>query len=502
MADAPQFTLPPLEEIQAELQTRSLSRFIRDGWPHIDPDPYYHNWHIDAISEHLEAVNRGEITRLLLNFPPRHMKSITVSVGWPAWTWAGSKAYGPYRGPQVRFLAASYAQTLSVRDSVKCRRLIESPWYQQQFGSRFRITSDQNTKIRFDNNKGGYRIATSVEGSATGEGGDIIVIDDPHNAAEIHSVVKRESTVEWWRSTMSTRLNQTTGAFVVVMQRLHERDLSGYVLEQEEGWTHLCLPARYERKHPYVWLGDPRTKEGELLWPERFSEEALSRMEQSMGSYTAAGQLQQRPAPREGGMFQRDWFEIVEAAPADVMWVRYWDLAGTDEVEGGDPAYTSGVLFGKSKSTKVYYVKHVHRVRYSGLKTEQLLRTTASQDGRDVTIGLPQDPGQAGKDQYQRYVRLLSGYHVRRFIEGSEGSKPVRALPLSAQAEARNVKLVRGPWNQAWLDEIELFPNGTFLDQTDATVGAFWVIEKAPPIKLVAPTAVPMAVPAGYRVRD
>lgn len=490
----PEFELPPLDLIQAELQSRSLSRFIKDGWPRIDPDQYTHNWHIDTISEHLEAVNKGQITGgLLLNFPPRHMKSIMVGVGWPAWTWQGSRKDGPYMGPQVRFLAASYAQTLSVRDSVKCRRLIESEWYRQQFPGRFKITSDQNTKVRFDNDKGGYRLATSVDGSATGEGGDLIIIDDPHNAREILSQTKREGVIEWWRSTMSTRRNQTTGVFVVVMQRLHEDDLSGHILTNENGWTHICLPARYEPKHPYVFMKDPRTKEGELLWPLRFGEAALAKMEEDMGPYTAAGQLQQRPAPRKGGLFEEDWFEIVEAAPADVRWASYWDVAAGAEAEG-DSDKSCNVKLGIDPRG-VYYVARSNPMRKGPLDLEKAMKNTATQDGRRVVIGVPQDPGAAGKAMYQHYVRVLNGYDVRKFIEGSEGDKVARAIPLSSQAQAGNVKLVKGAWNRAWLDEVCLFPNSKHDDQMDATSGAYWTLLKGVKGGAVKPAGAPVSNP-------
>ena len=158
--------------IEQELAERSLAEFIRQMWTSIDPSPYVANWHIDAIAEHLEAVNRGEISRLIINIPPRHMKSIAVSVAWPAWTWV-QQATVPLRGPAVRFLYASYAQSLSIRDSVKCRRVIDSPLYQARWGDRFKWVGDQNTKIRFDNDKKGYRLATSVDGALTGEGGDV-----------------------------------------------------------------------------------------------------------------------------------------------------------------------------------------------------------------------------------------------------------------------------------------------------------------------------------------
>ena len=188
--------------IEQELAERSLAEFIRQMWTSIDPSPYVANWHIDAIAEHLEAVNRGEISRLIINIPPRHMKSIAVSVAWPAWTWT-QQATTPLRGPTVRFLYASYAQSLSIRDSVKCRRVIDSPLYQARWGDRFKWVGDQNTKIRFDNDKKGYRIATSVDGALTGEGGDVIVVDDPHNVTEAESVTVRQAALSWWDESMS-----------------------------------------------------------------------------------------------------------------------------------------------------------------------------------------------------------------------------------------------------------------------------------------------------------
>ena len=244
---------------------RSLKEFTKNSWQSIEPNrQFYDNWHIDAISEHLQAVVEGDIKRLIINIPPRHMKSITVAVALPAWTWT--------RDPEKRFLYASYAGSLSIRDSVKCRRLIDSQWYQYYFGDKFNLTSDQNQKQRFENDKTGHRIATSVDGALTGEGGDIIVIDDPHNVREAESSTVREGVLEWWDQAMQTRLNDPkTGAFVLIMQRVHENDLTGHILGNEfNAWDHLCLPARYEKKHPTptrssLGFKDPRREEGELL---------------------------------------------------------------------------------------------------------------------------------------------------------------------------------------------------------------------------------------------
>lgn len=313
-----------LKAIRTEQARRSLSHFSRQAWHVLEPaTPYVHGWHIDAITEHLEAVTNGEIRKLLINMPPRHMKSLLISVFWPVWEWIAH--------PERRWLFSAYAQSLSVRDSLKCRRLIESPWFQERWGGQFQLTSDQNAKTRFDNDKTGYRIATSVDAAATGEGGDRVVVDDPHNAREAMSQAKRESTLIWWDETMSTRLNDPkTGAHVIVMQRLHEKDLSGHILEQG-GYEHLCLPAEYEPEGARVtcigWE-DPRKNEGELLWPDRFGPAELAMLKRSLGSHAAAGQLQQRPVPAEGGMVKLAWFKRFTTPPANpVMIVQSWDTA-------------------------------------------------------------------------------------------------------------------------------------------------------------------------------
>lgn len=469
---------PSLQLIQKELAERSLADFIRMGWVYIDPSVYLENWHIDAICEHLQAVARGQIRRLIINIPPRHMKSIATCVAFPAWVWAQSRR-GPLSGPQVRFLHSSYAERLSLRDSIKCRRLIESPWYQSNWGDRFALTGDQNTKIRFENDKFGYRIASSEGGFATGEGGDIIVIDDPHNATDISSETIRFGVLDWFDGTMSTRLNDPkTGAYVIIMQRLHEGDLTGHILASSlpGEWVHLCLPARYEPEHPYVWLGDPRAKLGELLWPERVGEPELASLERSLGSVGTAGQLQQRPAPESGSLFQKAWFETVAIAPAKSVRVRRWDLAATKEGRGAtDPDWTVGLMMARDEAG-LFYVEDVVRFRGSPEEVERRVLNTATQDDANygagaVRIALSQDPGQAGKAQVAYLTKKLAGHIISSVPE--TGSKEVRAQPLASQAEAGNVKLVKAEWNRAFLDELAFFPNGNHDDQVDAASGAF-----------------------------
>lgn len=314
-----------LSQIDLERQLKELDRvdceeslylFLTNAWKYIDASPWRDGWPIEAVAEHLQAVVDGDIKRLIINIPPRHGKSTITSVAFPAWTWA-QQHRSPTSGPGVQFLMASYANQLVLRDSVKCRRLIESPWYQGLWGDRFQLNSDQNTKSRFSNDQGGERLITSVGAAVTGEGGSIIVCDDPNSASEAFSEASIEATKEWWDGTMSTRLNDMkTGAYIIIQQRLAEDDLTGHVLEKEaDGWTHLCLPMRYEADRSFVtsigWE-DPRQNEGDLLWPDRFGEEGVAKLEKSLGPFMAAGQLQQRPEPAGGGVIKREWWQLWE----------------------------------------------------------------------------------------------------------------------------------------------------------------------------------------------
>lgn len=310
----------------------SLTEFTANAWRYIDPAPFVAGRHIDAICEHLEAVTNGDIRRLLINIPPRLSKSSLVAVAWPAWTWAQSES-GPTSGPETQFLFASYAQSLSLRDSVKCRRLIESPYYQQSWAGRFALTGDQNTKIRFENNRGGYRLATSVGGALTGEGAAIICIDDPHNTIEMESQVQRQGVAMWWDEALSTRLNDPrTGAYVIIMQRLHEDDLSGHILTRDIGeWCHLCLPMEFDSSRSWVtsigWK-DWRKEDGELLCPDRFGPAEVEHLKATLGPFGAAGQLQQSPEPRGGGIFKREWWKLYDVATALA-----WEMVATHDAE-------------------------------------------------------------------------------------------------------------------------------------------------------------------------
>ncbi len=298
--------LPVSSIVQAERARKSFALFAKEAWHVIEPGrPYVGGWHLDAIAEHLEAVTHGHIHKLLVNMPPRHGKSTYIDVLWSVWLLLNK--------PSTRLLCGSYALNLATRDNIKARRLIRSNWFQARYGNVFTLANDQNAKMKFETDQLGYRMAVSVGSAATGEGGDILLLDDPHNIDEKESAVKREAALDWFDNTWSTRLNdQQTGAMVVVGQRIHEQDVSGHILETNDGeWVHLNLPAEYETETPCVtqWQGggwsDPRTQEGELLWIERFPQEVIDKAKRRHGVYGYSALYGQKPVPAGGGIFKQ-----------------------------------------------------------------------------------------------------------------------------------------------------------------------------------------------------
>ena len=454
-----------LEGLDRADSEQSLRRFIELSWHILEPNrTFIPGWHLDAICEHLEAVTNGQILRLLINVPPGCMKSLTTDVFWPAWEW------GPRNRPDIRYVSASYSEDLTIRDNRRCRNLILASWYQRLWGNRFSLMGDQNAKTRFDTDKTGFKIATSVGGLGTGERGDRFIIDDPHNIKDGESDAKREACNLWFTETVPTRMNDPEkSAIVVIMQRVHDADVSGLILARELGYVHLMLPMKFEPERgckTSIGFKDPRKKDGDLLWPDRMTKEVVERDSKVMGEYATAAQFQQRPAPRGGGMFKRDWFPVVPYAPPGGESCRGWDLASSETVSS---AFTCGVKIKKVQG--IFYIEHVNRFRGTPNKVEREMKKTAVNDGVRVRISAPQDPGQAGKAQKMYIARQLVGYNIR--FSPETGDKATRAEPFAAQAEAGNVRIVAGDWNEAFLEELCLFPFSTFKDQVDAASRAF-----------------------------
>ena len=363
----------------------SFIEFVEAAWPFIDAVDYQPNWAVEALCEHLQAVTEGRISRLLVNFPPRCGKTLITSVCWIAWTWA--RRQRSFRsGPQVRFLTGSYSHTLALGNANLTRRLIQSPFYQHLWGSRYTFRDDQNTKVQVDNSAGGSRLATSVGGTLLGIGGDILVVDDPHNVAQAESEAERETVSNWWSELSTTRLNDPKqSAIVVIMQRLHEEDVSGKILSGDEDWCHLMIPMEYDwRRHcstalgwddprgidhdgvPLVERGIPRDAEaaailderdGELMWPQRFGAKEVAAIKVGLGPYMASGRLQQSPQPKSGGIFKREWWEVWEGSyfPICDLVIASLDGAYTDKEENDPSALTVWGVFQHPDIKKTLY---------------------------------------------------------------------------------------------------------------------------------------------------
>lgn len=358
-------------EVACRDATTHLSAFARQAWKIVEPArEYKHNWHIDVICEHLEAVSLREIRNLIINIPPRSMKSLLVSVFWPSWVWN--------HNPGENWLFGSYSPKLSTRDAVKTRRILESPWYLTNWGHLYVkkgadppssiMRPDQNEKMRYENLRAGGRISTSIGGTGTGDGGDIIVVDDPQKVKGVESEVQREGVIDWWDNEMASRGNDPkTVCKLVIMQRVHDNDLTGHLLgKTDQTYEHLCIPFEYEKPKivdmaPKIEkrFKDPRTKDGELLWKSRYDARAVRDLKASLSIYQRTGQLQQRPTPKEGVTFKRKWFKKRwQTLPETFQhMLTTWDLTFT---ESETSAYNVGYCLGM-KMPNIYVLGEFRR---------------------------------------------------------------------------------------------------------------------------------------------
>lgn len=342
------------EEYNSTLKAQvNFHEFVKRAWYHMEgpASPFIDGWYVGALCEHLEAVSRFEITKLIINCPPRTTKSSILSVLWPAWWWI--------QAPNIQFYYSSHSMSLTTRDSVKCRRLIESPWYQRQWGHIFTLLDDQNTKTKYENNRNGYRASTSINSGVTGHGGDVLVMDDPNNVSDAESDSVRNSVNDFLSGGWSTRVNNPKkNAMVLAQQRTHEMDASGYRIanDRDGEYIKLILPMEFESAtrcktiilpstNGKVWE-DPRQKEGELLCPERMGIKEVQSIKNSLVSeYRIAGQLQQRPAPAEGGLIRKKSFRPWkhEKMPTFTYIIQSWDTAlNANEMD----AYSACTTFG------------------------------------------------------------------------------------------------------------------------------------------------------------
>lgn len=527
MEHSPAARVALLDEVRKEMASKSLYKFIELGWSVLEPGrKFVGGWHIGAICEHLEAVTYGEIKRLLINVPPGFMKSLTTNVFWPCWEW------GPRNMPHLRYLGFSYSADLSIRDNMRARSLVESPGYKRLW-PHVQLASDQNAKVKFDTTAKGYRIATSVGGITTGWRGDRVIIDDPHNVKQAESEADLSSKEIWFTEALPTRMSDPEkSAIIVIMQRVHTRDTSGIILSRDLGYEHLCLPMEFETRRPcytslrprtalgadhkpvlenvtttppedpeerkqwqpgqwrvvaenvqaavkrYRW--DLRVEEGELLWAERFTAEVVARDKKVMGEYASAGQMQQRPAPRGGGLFMVERITMVDALPNKPgKSSRGWDLAASKDKTS---PYTVGALLHMIEGS--VYIADIKRGRWSPAEVDTTIKTTAINDTIAIEQSIPQDPGQAGVAQKQAFAKLLHGYRVH--FSPESGDKETRATPLASQVEAGNVYMLRAPWNEELIAEMTSFPRSTYKDQVDALSRAYSRLTKKAPMTLTS----------------
>lgn len=513
--------------LQAEIEldqldcADSLSAYIRSAWHVIEPgQPYRHNWHIDAVAEHLEAVTAGEITRLLINEPPGTMKSIECGVMWPSWEW------GPKGLPNYRIIGSSYSERYAIRDNGRMRNLVQSEWYQARWGNTVRLIKEGEKK--FENSAYGWREAIPFAGLTAGRG-DRLIIDDPHSTETAESDAERERATRIFLESVPTRLNNPdSSAIVIVMQRLHEQDVSGIALEKDLGYVHLCLPMEFEpaRKcytvlswdqngKPDKVFEDPRSEEGELLFPTRFPREVVERDKRTMGSYAVAGQFQQRPSPRGGGIFKTDWWKLWppegeefdrRGAPLKPLAYPKFEylLASVDtamstkeeadfsacSVWGVWQAPASFVLSAQQRGEmaadplrpvikeQTYRVLMLvwawaERLEFKAL-VDKIIDTCRKRKVDRLLI----EPKANGISVAQEIRRLCAGESFGVTTNLEKGDKVARAYAVSHLLEGGLVYAPERNWSRKVIDEMASFPRGAHDDLTDTATGAMAFLRK------------------------
>jgi len=472
---------------ERELCRLSLADFAQRAWRVLEPAAELKwGWLLNAICRHLEAVTEGTINRLLMNVPPGSMKSLLTGVIWPAWEW------GPRGMPHMRYVGTAHEEQLAIRDSRRCRDLIKSDWYQELWP--IELLADLDGKREFGNTGKGIRQARSFT-SMTGVRGDRIILDDPISADSANSTAKLEAARIAFTETLPTRINNEKSAIVVIMQRLHEKDVSGVILEMGLPYIHLCIPMRFDPAHrctTSIGWTDPRTKTGELMFPERFAEAQVAELERTLGSYGSAGQLQQRPAPRGGGIIRLEWFQYWRNLPQlefrvitvdtaqktaeanDYSVLQCWARSTVghaimiDQIRG---KWEAPELLVQARS---FWIKHINSpipIHQKATLRGMYVEDKVSGTGLIQTLrreGVPVLPLQRHKDKISR------GHDASPFIESGNVLLPEDA-----------------PWLSDFLAEVESFPSGTHDDQIDPMLDAINLVQRTPSIRMQTVTPIP-----------
>lgn len=397
--------------------------------------------HLQRFAAEGMAIERGDTDRVMFFVPPRHGKSETMTVRFAA--------YRLEKDPSLRIIICAYGQTLAEKFSRKVRRLVRERGVP--------LAEDRNTAAEWETTQGGGVRAVGVGSGVTGLGGNLILIDDPvKSREEAESPRMQERVYEWFTDDLYTRL-EPGGAILLTNTRWHHADLAGRILESPMGaaWDVVSFPAVAEEADP---LG---RAPGDALWPARFPAEELARTRETIGEYAFSALYQQRPTPRSGNLFPRAKAQIVDVAPATLRVIRSWDKAGT----AGGGKRTAGVKLGLDPDGVVYILDSTIG-QWAAAEREAVILQTARMDTPACPIVIEQEPGSGGKDSAMATIANLPGYIVT--AKPATGNKALRAEALATQWQAGNVRLVRGLWNKAFLDEMEVAPNGTYVDQMDA----------------------------------
>ncbi len=425
--------------------------FLRRAVKSVSPGvTYLHNWHIEAIAEYLAACERGEVTRLIINLPPRMLKSTMVSVAWPAWLLA--------QRPEERIMVASYAQSLSIKHSTDCRAVMMAPWYGQAFPDT-QLSYDQNEKEKFTTTARGYRLAVSVGGAALGEGGNFLIVDDPLNPLQASHPTQRDAANAWFDHTFATRLDDKyKGAIIVVMQRLHRGDLAGYLLEKG-GWEHLNLPA-IAPAPTVIRLGDfTHTREvGEVLHPARESAALLERTKRELGSANFSAQYQQNPQATAGAIVRPAWFAARAEVSDGAMCVQSWDTG----VKAGFHHDASACATFIEREGKHYLAEmRTMRMEYPALK--RAILAAAERMKPDAILIEDKASGQSLLQdlKYETSLPLIA-------CKATE-DKLSRLIRVTPMMESGLVVLPNhASWLAAFEEELFAFPSVSHDDQVDA----------------------------------
>lgn len=431
----------------------NLYLFSKEAWQYVEPAKFVDGWHLEIICKHLQAVFNGEINRLIINIPPGFCKSLLSSVFFPAWVWI--------KNPEIRFLTGSYDSELSIRDTRKCRQLINSNWYQYFWGTNYSFYDDQNQKSFYYNNKNGYRLAFSTGGSITGQRGDFIILDDPLNWKDQYSKTKRDYINKWISEALFTRLNDLkNGKIIIIMQRLHQEDTTGFLLENQKGWEHLCLPVEFESKFCCkTKLFKDIRKNNELLW-QGIDKESISQLKNELGSLGYASQYQQRPIVESGYIFKEEWWKYYREAPKFEFILQAWDTAFK---KGDTNDYSVCCTFGVYENK--YYLIDIWRkkVEYPEL-CRYFVSLTEKYEPHQIIV----EDTAAGISLIQEYRNKIK-YPIKPIKV--KNSKIERANIVSPIIEAGKVYILeKAAWLIDFIDETTAFPNGAHDDIVDAIV--------------------------------